>query len=321
MRAPHRPGSCCSTLGARSASLPAAGAVCAGGTPSEGTMPCLCPGRRLCAAAGRAAHHAGCGGDPQAGAPGWSPRERDLLAAVRAHPSRRAASRRQRAAPPGHQSLRRFVPAALVVGVLIAAAAGFLLGGSSSSTGEAFSNSASAGYLELSFPACRHAWPALPRSPGSRSQSRSRWRGRHHTHASASGQRLLAGEVSCHWPFAAPGSAHRFTQRHAALPLEAVPRASLRAYCYAGLSVRGLSGKLTLFVVPTGKGRGHGRVPEWTPPLVGGETVPADRHLDDESKGHQRPSGWRPVRSTRARSGMPWPHSSTQLGRPARPMV
>jgi Protein kinase domain len=140
----------------------------------------------------------------------------------------------------------RFV-AALLAAAVLAAAAGFLLGGGSSGSGEAFDNSASAGYVELSFPAGWQRLGSAPAIPGLRfSQPLA-------LAAGASGQRLLAGEVSASGPSLLPAALT--TALNGALPRrEAVRLGALEAYRYGGLSVRGLAGGLTLYAVPTANG-------------------------------------------------------------------
>ncbi|HYM53867.1 MAG TPA: serine/threonine-protein kinase, partial [Solirubrobacteraceae bacterium] len=143
----------------------------------------------------------------------------------------------------------RFVPA-LVAAAVLAGAAGLLLGGGSSGSGEAFGNSASAGYIELSFPAGWQRLASAPTIPGlTFSQPVAlAVRGA----ASASGQ-LVAGEVSASGPSLLPAP---FASALAGAPPhpEPVRLGALEAYRYRGLSVPGLAGPLTLYAAPTAKG-------------------------------------------------------------------
>jgi hypothetical protein len=140
--------------------------------------------------------------------------------------------------------------AALAAAVL-AGAAGFLLGGSSGGSGEAFSSSASAGSIELSFPAGWQRLASAPTIPGLRfSQPLALGEG---GAAGASSQRLVAGEVSASGGSLLPGT---FTaDLSGALPRpEPVRLGAMQAYRYSGLSVHGLVGPLTLYAAPTANG-------------------------------------------------------------------
>jgi len=155
------------------------------------------------------------------------------------------------AAPASPAATRgRLVSAALVAAV-IAAVLGFLLGGSSSSSGESFGNSASAGDLELAFPSSWQRAGSAPTVPG---LSFSQPLALSATAAGASaGQRLLAGEVAAAGPSLLPASFSSYvngTPPHG----EPVQLGSLQAYRYPNLSVKGLSGPLTLYTVPTSAG-------------------------------------------------------------------
>ncbi len=142
----------------------------------------------------------------------------------------------------------------------IAAAAGFLLGGSSGSSGEAFNDSASAGYVELSFPA---GWQRLASAPAvaglaisqplALAPSASAGAAGTAGGAGATGERLVAGEVSAAGPSLLP-AAFLATLRGALPHPEPVRLGALQAYRYSGLSVRGLPGPLTLYAVPTDGG-------------------------------------------------------------------
>jgi hypothetical protein len=149
---------------------------------------------------------------------------------------------------------RRFVPVLLAAAVL-AAIVGFLLGGGSSGSGETFGDSASSGYLELSFPS---DWqrpanaPAIPGLGEALSQPLALTQSSSATAGGAS-ERLLAGEVSASGPTLLP--AGLTAALNGALPRpEPVQLGTLQAYRYSGLSVRGLPGALTLYAVPTANG-------------------------------------------------------------------
>jgi hypothetical protein len=135
---------------------------------------------------------------------------------------------------------------------VLAAAVGFLLGGSSGSSGEAFSDSASAGSIELSFPAGWQRLASAPTIPGlALSQSLALAQGGGATGAST--QRLVAGGVGASGPSLLPGAFA--TALNGALPRpEPVRLGTLQAYRYSGLSLRGLAGSLTLYAVPTSSG-------------------------------------------------------------------
>jgi hypothetical protein len=139
----------------------------------------------------------------------------------------------------------RFVLVALAVAVL-AAALGLLLGGGSGGTGETFGNSASAGSIELSFPAGWQHLASAPAIPGlTFSQPLSL--------GNASAQRLVAGQVNASGPSLLPSGLSASV--NGALPKpEPVQLGAVQAYRYSGLSVRGLSDPLTLYTVPTAGG-------------------------------------------------------------------
>jgi len=146
--------------------------------------------------------------------------------------------------------------AAVLAAAVLAGAAGLLLGGSSGSSGEAFSDSASAGHVELSFPAGWQRLASAPTIPGltfSQPLALAQGGAGGGAATSASAQRLLAGEVSASGPSLLPRT---FTAAlNGALPRpEAVQLGALQAYRYSGLSVRDLSGPLTLYAVPTSSG-------------------------------------------------------------------
>ncbi len=151
----------------------------------------------------------------------------------------------------------RFVPAVLAAAVL-AAVVGFLLGGSSGGSGEAFSDSASSGYVELSFPSSWQRLGSTPTVPGlTFSQplalSIGSAAGASNAHSASSSQRLFAGEVGTSGPSLLPAA---FTAAlNGTLPHpEPVRLGTLEAYRYSGLSVHGLASPLTLYAVPTTHG-------------------------------------------------------------------
>ncbi len=147
----------------------------------------------------------------------------------------------------------RYLPAILAAAVL-AAVAGFLLGGNSGGSGEALSDSASAGYVELSFPTGWQRLASAPAIPGlTFSQPLALAPSASASGSAAPAQRLLAGEVSASGPTLLPAA---FTAGLiGALPRpEPVRLGALQAYRYSGLSVRGLAGPLTLYTVPTSGG-------------------------------------------------------------------
>ena len=142
---------------------------------------------------------------------------------------------------------------AILAAAAVAAVAGFLLGGSSGGSGEALSDSASAGYVELSFPASWQRLASAPAIPGLRFSQPLALAPSAGASGSAASQRLVAGEVSASGPTLLPAA---FTAGLAgALPRpEAVRLGALQAYRYSGLSVHGLAGPLTLYTVPTSGG-------------------------------------------------------------------
>ncbi len=149
----------------------------------------------------------------------------------------------------------RFVLVALGVAVL-AVAAGLLLGGGSGSTGETFGNSASAGNIELSFPASWQHLASAPAIPGlTFSQPLALVQGGGGGGGAAGGAtaRLVAGQVSASGASLLPSA---FTASlNGALPrAEPVRLGSVQALRYSGLSVRGLNAPLTLYAVPTAGG-------------------------------------------------------------------
>jgi hypothetical protein len=148
---------------------------------------------------------------------------------------------------------RGLSPALLVAILAVAAAAVGALAGGGGSKGAAgsFGNSASAGNIELSFPAAWQRMAAPPRIPGltfsqplalAPAQS-----------AAATGVSLTAGEVHTTGPTLLPGS---FTAQltRGSPHADPVRLGSLQAYRYSNLAVRGLAAPVTLYVVPTTSG-------------------------------------------------------------------
>ncbi len=149
---------------------------------------------------------------------------------------------------------RRYLPV-LVLAAVLALVAGLLLGGSSGSSGTAFNDSASAGYVELSFPSSWQRLGSPPTVPGlTFSQplalSTGSAAGTSSTHSASSSQSLLAGEVNASEPSLLPAA---FTAAvNGTLPHPtAVKLGAYEAYRYSGLSVHGLASPLTLYTVPT----------------------------------------------------------------------
>jgi Protein kinase domain len=151
----------------------------------------------------------------------------------------------------------RFMLAVLAAAVL-AAAVGLLLGGSSGGSGESFSSSASAGNVELSFPAGWQRLASTPTIPGLTfsQQPLALAQGASASAAaatSAASQRLIAGEVSASGPTLLPAAF--LSALNGALPRPVPVRlGAVQAYRYSGLSVHGLPGSLTLYTVPTANG-------------------------------------------------------------------
>lgn len=142
----------------------------------------------------------------------------------------------------------RFIAAVTGVAV-IAVIAGFLLGGGSSGSGESFSNSASVGNVELSFPA---GWQRIASAPAIPGLALSQPLALAAT-GSSSAQRLVAGEANASGPSLLPGSFA--SALSGPLPhAEAVRLGSTEAYRYRGLSVHGLPGPVTLYAIPTANG-------------------------------------------------------------------
>jgi len=143
----------------------------------------------------------------------------------------------------------RLLSAALVAAVL-AGVVGFLVGGGSGSSTETFGNSASVGDIELAFPSGWQRTTSAPTIPGlAFSQPLALTAG---SKSGASGQSLLAGEVNASGPSLLPAA---FASAAGGSPHgEPVLLGSLQAYRYRDLTVKGLSGPLTLYTVPTAAG-------------------------------------------------------------------
>ncbi|HEV3071722.1 MAG TPA: serine/threonine-protein kinase [Solirubrobacteraceae bacterium] len=189
---------------------------------------------------------------PEGAAPGASTDETRLRATA-GSPTR--APRKAAGSDPGATRLagtptaaRRgmFVPAVLAAAVL-AAVVGLLLGGGSGSSSATFGNSASAGEVELSFPA---GWQHLTNAPAIPGLTFSQPLAL----GNASTERLIAGQVSASGPALLPAA---FTASlNGALPRPEPVRlgGGVQALRYSGLSVHGLSEPLTLYTVPTANG-------------------------------------------------------------------
>ncbi|MGA2166033.1 MAG: protein kinase [Solirubrobacteraceae bacterium] len=161
--------------------------------------------------------------------------------------------------PPGQRATtgapnRRFLPV-LILAAVLALLAGLLLGGSSGSSGTAFNDSASAGYVELAFPSSWQRLGTPPTVPGlTFSQplalSTAAATGASSSYSASSGQSLLAGEVNASGPSLLPAA---FTAAvNGTLPHPtAVKLGSYEAYRYDSLSVHGLAAPLTLYTVPS----------------------------------------------------------------------
>ena len=228
-----------------------------GVAPEASTPPSTADTTRLSAAAGTPTR------TPRPAAKGDPGATRLTAAAAGAPAGDAAAATRTAGAPPvgvaagarasAGAGRGRFVPAVLAAAVL-AGVAGLLLGGSSGGSGEAFSDSASAGYVELSFPAGWQRLANAPAIPGlAISQPLALAQSTPISAAGGTPQRLLAGEVSASGPSLLPAA---FTAAlNAPLPRpQPVQLGALQAYRYSGLSVRGLPGPLTLYAVPTANG-------------------------------------------------------------------
>ncbi len=142
----------------------------------------------------------------------------------------------------------RFIAAVLAAAVL-AVVVGFLLGGGSSGSGETFASSASVGNVELSFPA---GWQRIASAPAIPGLALSQPLALAAVGDNAA-QHLVAGEASASGPSLLPAAFAAGVSGRLPHP-EAVKFGSVQAYRYSGLSVRGLSGPVTLYAVPTANG-------------------------------------------------------------------
>jgi hypothetical protein len=206
------------------------------------------PGATRLATAAVASGAAPASGDERGAAP--HPADPDVHASATAPPERRPAAARTPAGAPN----RRYVPL-LVLAAVLALVAGALLGGGSSGSGTAFTDSASAGYIELSFPSTWQRLGSAPAVPGlTFSQplalSTSSAAATSGTYSASTSQRLLAGEVGASGPSLLPATL--IATLNGALPRpEPVRLGAYQAYRYSGLSVHGLAAPLTLYTVPT----------------------------------------------------------------------
>ncbi len=149
---------------------------------------------------------------------------------------------------------RRYVPV-LIFAAVIALVAGLLLGGGSSSSGTAFTDSASAGPVELSFPSSWQRLAGAPTIPGlAFAQPLALASGSAaNAYGGSSGQRLLAGEVPASGPSLLPAAVTAALSGTLPHP-QPVRLGALEAYRYSGLSLHGLAQPLTLYAVPTSGG-------------------------------------------------------------------
>ncbi len=187
------------------------------------------------------------------GAPGraWR-RGRHASCISRAEPSTPTRGRAQRRRPwprqPAAGGQGRFIAAVLAAAVL-AVVVGFLLGGGSSGGGETFASSASVGNVELSFPA---GWQRIVSAPAIPGLTLSQPLALAAVGDNAA-QHLVAGEASASGPSLLPAAFAAGVSGTLPHP-EAVKLGSVLAYRYSGLSVRGMSGPVTLYAVPTANG-------------------------------------------------------------------
>ncbi|HEY7953051.1 MAG TPA: serine/threonine-protein kinase [Solirubrobacteraceae bacterium] len=149
----------------------------------------------------------------------------------------------------------RFVLVVLAAAV-IAIAVGLLLGGGSGGSSATFGNSASAGNIELSFPASWQHLASAPAIPGltfSQPLALGQGGGGGGGAAAPASARLIAGQVSASGLSLLPSA---FTASlNGALPKpEPVRLGEVQALRYSGLSVRGSNTPLTLYAVPTANG-------------------------------------------------------------------
>jgi len=171
--------------------------------------------------------------------------------AVAADPAPAGTAGAPSAAPSAPTAARGGLLPAAIVAAVLAGVVGFLVAGGSSSSSEAFANSSSVGDIELSFPS---EWqrtttaatiPGLDFSQPLALAATSK--------SSSSGQSLISGEVNATGPSLLPAT---FTSAVSGGPPHGEPvlLGSLEAYRYRGLTVKGLSGPLTVYTVPTTAG-------------------------------------------------------------------
>jgi hypothetical protein len=155
------------------------------------------------------------------------------------------------AAPPAARPQRAATGLWIVVAVLAAAAiaAGYLVGhGSSGSTASAFTNSATVGTLQLRYPTKWQLGPTLPAIPGMTFSEPLKL-----GPAPAVGG-LSAGEVTDGSGPTLLSPSFRARVQGGVPRGEPVQLGSVAGYRYSGLRVRGLSGSLTVYAVPTTAG-------------------------------------------------------------------
>jgi hypothetical protein len=138
---------------------------------------------------------------------------------------------------------------AIVAAALIAAGIGAVLGGGQSSSSHPYSDSASAGSIELSFPSTWQRTTPAQAIPGLTFSETIALA----PAGASTAERLLAGEVDAGGPSLLPGGLLA-ALAHAPQTPTAVRLGGVDAYRYSDLSVRGLPAMLTLYVVPTTAG-------------------------------------------------------------------
>jgi hypothetical protein len=133
---------------------------------------------------------------------------------------------------------------------LAAIAAGYLAGhGGSSTTSGSFSNSASAGSIELSYPSGWSRSTAAAAVPGlTFSQPMTL------DEAGSAPGTLTAGMVDGSGATLLPASFRALVQGTSPSPKDPVTIGNLQAYRYSGLKVKGLTGPVTIYAVPTSAG-------------------------------------------------------------------
>ena len=190
---------------------------------------------------------------PAAAAPGDPTVARHAMtAAAGTAPTAAAADRTVRAgggavaAPPTARPSSRALLAAGAGALVVAAIAGFVVGGSGSESegGTDFANSASAGNLEVSFPADWERASKTPRLPGVRFSDPMTL-----APQGEAGQTLTTGMTTTAGATLLPrGLLRRLPDEPKGEP---VKLGDLEAYRYADLRPRGVDDELTIYVVPT----------------------------------------------------------------------